>query len=86
MSGCLSIEFPDEDIAKALYETLQVEVENPPDPDRGSTRVWVKNSVLYICFEARDFAAARALLNAYLSLASSSSDVVAVLKQVRVGG
>lgn len=54
-----------------------MESRNPPDPERGKTSVSVSDGNVKICFEARDLAAARALLNAYLGLAAASLDTLA---------
>ena len=64
-------------MAEALAKALDVESRNPPDPDRGRTNVSVSNGNVKICFEARDLAAARALLNAYLGLTAASLDTLA---------
>ena len=60
-----------------MVKALDVESRNPPDPERGKTSVSVSDGNVKICFEARDLAAARALLNAYLGLAAASLDTLA---------
>ncbi len=63
-----------ERLAKALEEALRVEASNPPDPSRGSTRVERSGDMVVIEIEARDEASARAIINAFLSLAASLWD------------
>lgn len=84
--GCISFELGDEAAARALAEALTVEARNPPDPDRGRASVEARGGLLLVCIEARDLAAARALLNAYLSLAATALDALAVSGGAPLGG
>ncbi|HIQ10465.1 MAG TPA: hypothetical protein EYH26_00610 [Pyrodictium sp.] len=77
VTGCIYLELEDKKLAEALVKALDVESRNPPDPERGKTSVSVSDGNVKICFEARDLAAARALLNAYLGLAAASLDTLA---------
>ncbi len=72
----ISIETCDERLAEALAEALRVEASHPPDPSRGSTRVEKRGTKVEVYIEARDPPSARALINAYLTLAASLWDSV----------
>ena len=64
----------DSKLAEALEKSLKVEALNPPDPSRGTARVTRKDGDVVIEIEARDESSARALINAFLSLAASLWD------------
>ena len=66
----------DSRLAEALEESLKVEALNPPDPSRGTARVTRDNDIVIIEIEARDESSARALINAFLSLAASLWDSI----------
>jgi tRNA threonylcarbamoyladenosine modification (KEOPS) complex Pcc1 subunit len=62
--------------AEALTRALKTEAANPPDPHRGSVVVERSNDVIEIRIAARDLAAARTLINAYLGLAATTLEAV----------
>ena len=81
--GCVTISLADPGEARALAEALTVEAENPPDEERGSVAVDVRGDTVRVCFTARDPSSARAILNAYLSLAAAT---VEALRRLDRGG
>jgi tRNA threonylcarbamoyladenosine modification (KEOPS) complex Pcc1 subunit len=76
VSGCIEVKLPEKRLAEAIAQALDVEAKNPPDPRRASVRVEVQDSIVRICFEARDLSAARTIVNTYLSLAATTIDAV----------
>ncbi|WP_317895264.1 KEOPS complex subunit Pcc1 [Pyrofollis japonicus] len=62
--------------AEALTRALKTEAANPPDPHRGSVDVERSDGVIEIKIVARDLAAARTLINAYLGLAATTLEAV----------
>ncbi len=79
----ITVEACDEKTAESLEKALKVEAENPPDPSRGTTRVSRSGARLVVELEARDYASARALINAYLTLIASLWDTVGNIEKVQ---
>ncbi len=79
----ITVEACEEKTAESLEKALRVEAENPPDPSRGKTRVFRSGTRLVVELEARDYASARALINAYLTLIASLWDTVKNVERVQ---
>lgn len=73
----------DEKLAEALEKALQVEARNPPDPSRGTAVVERRGDIVTVHIDARDESSARALINAFLSLAASLWDSLEGAKDVQ---
>ena len=62
--------------AEALAKTLAVEARNPPDAARGTVEVEAAEDTVTVRFTARDPSSARALVNAYLTLAAATVEAL----------
>ncbi len=76
VSGRVELRLGSEKLAKAVARALKVEAENPPDTERGSVSITVEGATVIVVFAARDPSSARALLNAYLSLAAATVEAL----------
>ncbi len=74
--GCVTLALGDERAARALAEALEVEADNPPDPERATATVSARGGSVRVCFEARDPSSARAVLNAFLGLAAATVEAL----------
>ncbi len=82
LKATISVEACDEMLAESVRRALEVEAENPPDPQRGEARVERRGTKILVHIKARDYASARALINAYLRLLASLLDTLGRLENV----
>jgi tRNA threonylcarbamoyladenosine modification (KEOPS) complex Pcc1 subunit len=83
VKGCIAFVVDSTELARALYSALKVEAENPPDTDRASVSLSIAERTVSACFHARDPSSARAIVNAYLSLAAATIEALRRLTQAR---
>jgi tRNA threonylcarbamoyladenosine modification (KEOPS) complex Pcc1 subunit len=76
----LRLRFPSEKILGIVYKALAPEIAKPPTT-RSTAQLERDGKILVLRVEAKDTAALRAALNAYLRWISSTTDVLEVLER-----
>ncbi len=76
VEGLIEFTLRSNEEARAIYQALLVEAANPPSEERGTATVELSDNTVRIRFEARDPSSARALINAFLSLAAATIEAL----------